>query len=884
MFKKLFAYVSILTVCLLIPCGFHPSATRAEETPRTLVLPFAINAKEDLGYLKTQISSVLGSHLEKEGATIIEMKREDLEDAYGPGTDKKRLLEIAAAYNADRVIWGSFSDFGDSFSLDARMIDTHAPTAPALVFQAQGKSLENLLSVTKELSGKIAPKLFKRQTIASIEVKGNQRIESDAILKVIKSKVGGSYIPTVLSEDLRSIFSMGYFDDLKVESETKPDGVAILFHVKEKPTIRRIRIKGNVRFKDEEIRENLTLSTGAILNVFKIQNNIKQIEALYKDKNYHMVKVDYRILPLENNQADIEFSIDEGPKLYVTEILFEGNSSFEAKKLKKEMDTTEKGFFYFLSSSGDLNRSVLDQDMAKLNAFYHNQGFIHARISEPQIDILDEHIRITIKISEGPKYKVGAIDISGELIRPKKDLIAKLSMKSDEYYSREKVRTDVITLTDIYGDQGYAYADVSPKIDEDENKRIINVNFNISKGQQVYLENILISGNTYTRDKVIRRAMSVQEQELFSVSRIKRSIRNLYRLEYFEDIKVNQLKGTSADKMSLKIEVSEKPTGTFSFGAGHSSEENFFLTGSISKRNFLGYGQTLAFAGQFGSSTKDFQLSFTEPWLMDTHLSATVRAYNRAKEYEDQYDLRENGGGFRFSYPIFDYTRIYWGYDLRMTEVTDVTDKAPKSIEELEGTNLTSSVNVSIGYDSRDRGFNTTEGSKHGISIEYAGLGGDISFAKYMLESGWYFPLFKGLVGFVHGKTGYVHQIDDSLFLPDYEKCYLGGINSIRGFDYRGIHLEDEEGNKAGAERMVQFNLEIGFPIAEKQGLRGVVFYDAGNVYDHGIDLGDVRQSAGYGIRWNSPFAPIRIEYGYILDRREDEGQGRWEFTMGGAF
>ena len=658
-----------------------------------------------------------------------------------------------------------------------------------------------------------------------------------------------------------------------------------------------------------------------MLNIHKIRSNIDQIEAMYKEKNYHKVHVDYKILPLENNQADIEFNIDEGPKLYVTSIVFEGNHSFDADELKDEIKTTEKGFFYWLSSSGDLDRTTLDQDIARLNAFYHNQGFINARIGEPQVEILDEDIHVTIKISEGPRFKVGKVDIAGDLIMPKEELMAQMSITKEEYYNREKVRNDLLTLTDIYGDKGYAYADIRQNIDEDQDKKEVNITFNIDKRQQVYIDTIIITGNTRTRDKVIRRELKIHEHELFSGKAIKRSIRDLIRLDYFEDIKVNQIhnndenkaqgndpgktpdgeegkapageEGKAAEsdtnKISLKIDVQEKPTGTFSFGAGYSSAENLFFMGSIAQRNFLGRGQTLRFTGQLGSRTTQYVLSFTEPWLFDTPLSGTIDAYNQAQTYENRYDLDRYGGGLRFSYPVFDYTRLYWGYtyELNDIEITDYDNASDNAID-LEGVNTTSSARVALGYDSTNKFFNPTEGSKHSISFEYAGLGGDIGYDKFEAESGWYIPIFKGLVGFLHGKGGIVHANDEDKLLPDYETYYLGGINSLRGFDYRGVHLTEinEEGDevKVGGKKMVQFNAELIFPLVKEFSVMGVVFYDTGNVYDQSIDLGDMRKSAGYGLRWFSPLAPIRIEYGYILDPREGEGTGRWEFTMGGAF
>ena len=885
---KKWPFLALIVMLLVFPGPCPMVFSQTDQTARVLVLPFAVNAPENLGYLSTQIATVIGTHLEQDGARSIATDPGDPDLAVGSFFDLDQIGRKARAYEATHVIWGSFTMIGERFSLDARLFKRDAPSAPQ-TFHVEGRSLENLLSVLKTLSGQIGLKLFERDIISEIKVLGNERIEADAILRVVKSETGGIYQDAQLTRDLRAIYQMGYFDDLRVEADDGPGGKVITFHVKEKPVVRRIRIRGNLRFTDEEIRENMTLNTGAVLNIFRIRSNMDQIESMYKEKNYHKVRVDYKIIPLENNQADIEFTIDDGPKLYVTSILFEGNQAFDAEDLKDVIKTNEKGFFSFITSSGDMDRADLEQDTARLNAFYHNQGFIRARISDPDVQILEEEIHIIFKINEGPQFKVGKVDIQGDLIMEKQTLVDKLSITREAFYNREKVRNDLIALTDIYGDEGYAYADIRHRIDEDPDRKLVNITFDVDKRQQVFFEKIIISGNTRTRDKVIRRELRVHEQELFSGKAIKRSIRSLIRLDYFEDIKVNQMRGSDEDKLSLKLDVVEKPTGTFSFGAGYSSEENLFFMGSIAQRNFLGRGQTLRLTGQFGGSTNQFVLGFTEPWLLDTRLSATIEAYNQTKEYDDQYDLSSYGGGLRFSYPVLRDTRLFWSYSyvLNDIEITDF-DNAPQSAIDLEGVNLTSAARIALVYDSRDRLFNPSEGSKHSASFEYAGLGGDIGFDKYELETGWYIPIYKGLVGFVHGRGGYVRRNSDDKTLPDYEKYYLGGINSLRGFDYRDVHLteinENGEEIKVGGEYMIQFNAELIFPLYEKLSLMGLVFYDTGNVYEQGIDLGDLRETAGYGIRWISPIAPIRIEYGHILDQREGEGSGRWEFTMGGAF
>jgi len=875
-----------LATLLILGSLLNPSMATAANSVRVMVLPFTINATQDLDYLSTQIADVLADQLKRDGAVMVRMTPEEARQALKSGLDQARIGQIGREFEADRIIWGSFTLIGDRFSLDVRMQATAGDGLPTN-FHAEGTQLENLLKVLNGLGGQIGLKLFHRQIVSEIRIIGNQRIEPDAVLRVIKTKSGSIYQKDQVSKDLKAIYEMGYFDDLRAEAESSPKGVIITFQVKEKPTIRRIKISGNLRFDDDAIKENLTINTGAILNIYKIRSNIEQIESMYKEKNYHQVTVEYKVLPLDNNQADIEFIVEEGPKLYVTDIKFEGNKSIKDKKLKKEIQTSEKGFFYWITSSGDLDRTKLDQDAALLNNFYLNQGYINARVAEPQVDIGDKGIQIIFKIEEGPRFKVGHIDVTGDLILPKEELLKDLSLGQAVYFNREKLRNDVIALTDLYGNFGYAYADIKPQIKEDPDRLVVDINYDIRKKQEVYYENIFISGNSRTRDKVIRRELLVHEQERFNGEALKKSIRRLYRLDYFEDIKVDSLKGSADDKMSLKIDVTEKPTGMFTFGAGYSSEESVFLVGSIAQRNFLGRGQTLRLEGQIGGATTRYNLAFTEPWLFDIPLSATISLYDQFKDYTE-YDRYSTGGGLGFSYPIFEYTRIYFSYAFDSSEVSDIDVAADDTIKELEGTNVTSSVSLALGYDSRDSVYTPTEGSKHSISYEYAGLGGDVGFDKFIVDTGWYIPLFKGLVGFVHGKAGTVTKNADEKILPDYEKFYLGGINSLRGFEYRGVHITDVNSDGIvtirGGTKMIQFNFEIIIPIVKKMGVMGVVFYDAGNVYDDSFDVGDLRRTAGYGFRWFSPLAPIRVEYGKILDPREGEGDGRWEFTMGGAF
>ncbi|MDA8137729.1 MAG: outer membrane protein assembly factor BamA [Desulfobacteraceae bacterium] len=914
--KQMCYYRSILVLALLMTAVIQSiwldGADSESNTLTVLVLPVQVNAQKELSYLRNQIAGVLAQRLEKEGAKTITLNDSEIDSALHTvegGLDQIRAM--ARDRKADKVIWGSFTVFDESFSLDLRLLDVKEGAAPQRFF-AQGQRLEDLITITNDLGDQISLALFQRQMVTEIRIQGNKRIETDAILRVIKTKKNTVYKPDTVSQDLKAIYSMGYFDDVRAESQSNPTGLTIIFHLKEKPTVRRIKIEGNNYLDEDKIKDNLTISTGAILNVFKIRSNVDQIEKLYKEKNYHKAKVDYKITPLENNQADLEFIIEEGPKVYVTNIQFEGNKSFEAKALKKPLKVKEKGFFYWLTDSGDLDRAELDQDVGRLSDFYTNKGYINAKVGEPVVDIRDDGIQITFKIDEGQRFKVGKIDVTGDLILPKEELIKPLSITKETYFSREKLRNDVLAITDVYADRGYAYADVSPRITQNQENLTVDVTFDVKQHDLVYFEKIIITGNTRTRDKVIRRELRVKEQGLFSSKELKRSVRNLYTLEYFEDVKVDTLKGSADDKMTLKLDVKEKATGSFSFGVGYSSEQNLFFTGSITEHNLFGRGQTLGLTGSIGSRTSMFNLSFTEPYLFDTPLRFTANVYNQEqRENESSYTRKSHGGGVQFGYPVWDYTRVYAGYNLDFTDISlnrcTQTDASGQPIidpvtgqpvqvycssppppdivllsENNQGANITSSVNTSLVYDSRDRTFNTTEGSKHSIYIEEAGLGGDIGFHKYIGQTMWFFPLIKPFIGFANAKLGAIYT-NGGMLLPDYEKFYLGGINSMRGFGYHGIYVRGDNNIITGGSFMAQFNFEIIFPIAASAGVNGVTFYDMGNVYEPSF-MGDLRRSAGVGIRWLTAIAPLRLEYGWILDPRKDEQNGQVEFSLGGSF
>lgn len=873
-------FLALLAMLAAVPLCWGTS--RAQAPVDVVVLPFEVYAAEELQYLGTQVPEMLGRQLQDAGARLATPARPV--DA----ADPQSLREAGREAAADFVIWGSLTLIGQRFSIDARMIEPYGEAPPKL-YRVEGDGIENLSGKLQELAGDIRVDLFGLVEIQSIRVEGNTRIESDAVLRVIRIRPGDTFSAKAVTEDLKAVFRMGYFDDVRVEAVDVAGGKDLVFRVQEKPTIRGIRIGGNNVYDDEAILQSLTVGTGSVLNLTKVRSSIDRIEEMYREKNYHNARITYEVENLDNNQVNVVFDIDEGGKIRIQTIRFEGNSAFSDKQLKKKMQTKEQGFFYWLTSSGDLDTEKLAQDAVIIQQYYQTEGYINARVSDPEVEYEQDAIEVSIKIAEGGRYRLGEVSVTGDLILTEPELKSGLEITQSEYFNRELLQKDVLTLNDLYGAQGYAFSEIRPKIDQDNENLTVDVSYQIAKGNLAYFDEIVIAGNTKTRDKVIRRQLRVYEQELYNGAELKNGIQRLNRLDYFQDIKVNTIR-TGDDRMTLKLDVEEKPTGMVSFGGGFSSVDNLFGVVSVEERNLFGRGQQLGVKAQLGGTSTRYDIRFTEPWLFDIPLAASVNAYKWTYEYDD-YDKDSTGLNFSLGYPVFLNTRFTVAYELDLTDI-DITDRdeASDSILDLEGENLKSSVTGSLRYDTTNRAFNPTSGSVYGISTEYAGLGGDIGFTKVTGDVGWYVPFFESLTGVLKGKGGYVTENPDGK-LPDYERFYIGGINTIRGVDRDDVNPredpDDDNSAVIGGDRFVVVSLELVFPLSGQMGLMGVAFCDMGGSYDNDddIDPSDFVKTVGGGIRWLSPFGPLDIEYGFVVDPGYSEADGgKFEFTMGRTF
>jgi outer membrane protein insertion porin family len=879
--------IFVLMVFLMVQF-LNLSKVRAESNGKVALMPFAIHSQINLAYLQKNILESLFDGLNKQNIPVVPLSKTEPWLTKMIPTDWKELRTIGIQMEADFLIFGSLTKIGQRVNLTGNLLDTKTEKPP-LTFSLTEEGLENILRLMERFSKEVGSRILNQEKIIGISIKGNQRIEAQAIEKELKSKVGEPFMAEILDQDLRAIFKMGFFADVRLEVQQNPQGKWVTFVVEERPFVKRIDFNGYKEIKEEDLKEQVTIKPYTVLNLNTISETQEKLTAFYQSKGYYNIKITYSVAQEDKGQAAVVvFNIVEGKKVYIKSITFQGNKGISEKQLKSIMATNEKGYFYWFTSSGVYKKELLEQDLEKISSLYYNHGYLKAKVGEPSVRHEGEWLYITVPIEEGQPYKMGQVGISGDLIQTQDKMMAALAITKEKFYNREVIRKDILMLNDLYSAEGYAFVEIIPQIKDDPAALRVDLVYDIKKGAKVYFERIDIVGNVKTRDKVIRREFTVGEQGLFDVQALRKSNANLHRLDFFEEVNLSTSPGSQEDRMKLKVEVKEKMTGSFSLGGGYSAVENFMIMGQVSERNLFGRGQRLSLDAQLGSVTQRYNLGFFEPWLFDTRVASDSNIYNWTHIY-DEYTKESVGGSLGFGYPVLgEDIRLSVTYAYDNANVTQVLANAAQVIKDMEGRHQTSSVRLALRRDTRDVVINTTKGSVNTVSVEYAGgpLGGTNYFTRYLASSAWFIPSFWGTTFFAYGKWGYITQ-NEGGDLPLYEKYYLGGMSSIRGYKQDEISPRDPvTGDKIGGEQMVQFNLELIFPLIPKAGLKGVVFFDAGDAYskDLSIYAMSIKTSVGLGIRWYSPIGPLRLEYGWNLNPPPGYSTSNWAFSVGTFF
>ena len=731
------------------------------------------------------------------------------------------------------------------------------------------------------------------KTVSAIKIQGNKRVDSSTIFYYIKTEVGKPISRPIIRKDIEQIYSLGQFNDIQVDVRPgKDDGVEVIFVVEEIPSVGEVNFVGNDALDSPDLRDVISIKRGVTFKEHLVNDTIQKLTVHYREKAFFLAQVNVDTVINTNGLVDVTININEGEKVQIEEIRFTGNKSFDADDLKDVMETQEDWLFSLFDESGIYKKDVLKVDVLRLEAFYQDNGYLRVRVHEPQIEVNaeDKEIYIDIKIDEGLQYKFGKITAQEVEEYSGKNLLEGIKSKPGAVYNISLLREDILNITEKFSEKGFAYADVNPKANINDETRTVDLDIQVDPGRKVYVGKVNIIGNTRTRDNVIRREFRFKEGELFNSKKLKRSKQRINNLQFFQNVKIDTHRGDSPDLIDVDTTVTEKPTGSISFGAGFSSVDKVIFNASIAQDNVFGTGRQVNFSANISARRTNFNLNLTEPRIFDSDVSAGINIFNSRSDFFS-FDTRSRGGGLTFGKNFSETDWAGLNYRFARVRISDVINPTSLIMEE---TRTTSRIGATFIRDSRDNFLNPTKGWRHVVRLEFAGsfLGG-ADFYKTGYEITYYRKLIGKLVGAVHGAISFAegHSGEE---LPVFERYFMGGPNSLRGFTIRQVGPLDSIGDPVGGEQSLLLNFELQYPLTE--GFRVFAFYDRGNVYgsagpggsiastDTSFNLSKMRESVGGGIRFISPFGPISLAYGFKLDQRTGESSGEFHFSAGNAF
>jgi outer membrane protein insertion porin family len=735
--------------------------------------------------------------------------------------------------------------------------------------------LTAVLGLAAAVAAQQPPVLIKELT-----VEGNRRVQEAVILGRVKSAIGAIFNPAQLSEDVRAVFALGFFDDVQLKVEDFEGGVKVGFVVVERPFVRDVDFVGNKHVSTNELQDKIDLKLGSVYNPVDVQRARERMKEHYESEGYFEVQITPDIEKFADGDVKVVFTINEGRQMKIEEIVIRGNRGLTDKQIKNAMATQERQYWIL---RGTVQRQRLDEDVDRILQLYNDHGYIQARVESHDVTVDREKARVTINIVvvEGSQHHVASIGFTGVTLVPESEVRRQVKLKPGDVFSRGALRDSVKSIEDLYSNIGRASAEVNPKLDIQPESKIA-ILFEVSEGPTVYVERINIAGNVRSQDKILRRELQMAEGEIFTLRKLQRSKQRLTNLGYFEKVEVNTAPGSDKTKIVVNIDVTERPTGLFSIGGGFSSADGILGTIDLSQNNFLGRGWLATIKIRAGANIQQGQLSFTEPWLFDRPLAAGFDLFSTQRQFLE-YDYRTLGGGLRLSHPFEEFWRWHLGYRLTQDDILHVKNPQDSFLRDEEGTHITSLVSGAVGRDSRDSIQTPSKGGQLAWSTDLAGLGGDHHYAKTTLFMTYFQPVWFGHIMSGRAEGGYGFGFGDER-LPVFERFFLGGPNSIRSFKTRQISPQDEFGTRIGGTSEVLGNLEYLIPLPFD--IRLAAFFDIGNVYGFKtkFDLTDLRKAAGGGIRWVSPFGAIRVDYGFNLDRRPGEKAANFHFSVGSPF
>lgn len=775
-------------------------------------------------------------------------------------------------------------------------------------------SLISLLAITCSLSLSAQDtKEYPKVNEVRVEFDGFQSVSEEFVFGNVQLRAGMDYNTALVDQSIRTLYGTGHFEFVEVKVETAEDGsVIVIFEVIPKYTIERIAYSGNKKYKNERLSSKGELEAGLPLDEYQVSEAADKIEAYYVKKGFPDVTVDYRIQRDEaTGYAVVLYDIDEGSNVKIKGLFFEGNSAIDDKELAKVLETQKRDWLSWLTGSGRFDQKKFKEDLELLRTYYRNQGYLDITVDEDSVVLAyksDGHLEITIPVIEGQFYTLGEMSIENATIFTTGELLSVVDVTPGTAFSPEKVDAAAADIREYYTSRGYLDAGVRAERVPNMQTRAIDLVFRVRESEKFYVESIKVEGNTITKTRVIIRELALRPGDVFDLKRMNTSENRLRNTRYFGDVRMNPESTNVPGRRDLSVTVSEGRTGNFTFGAGFGSVESAVVYFELTQGNFdlfnwrsgfRGDGQKFRFRASLGSTSNEVIIAFEEPWLFEQRLAFGVELFRRESDYNSS-DYNELRTGFELYLRrrLFELVEARMSYRFEIVEIFDVgmgTDPANDGIADVfqaaDGEkDVVSKVGLTLLRDTRDSLMFTRRGNRTSLMSELAGLGGDVNYLKLEARTAHFIPTFDlyEQTFSIIGRVGTVSTYSNSDEVPFYDRFYLGGPDSLRGFEHRdvGPRDNDDEDEAIGGNSYGMLSFEYGFRIAEPLGL--VVFYDCGFVNESDYDFSPSNYASNWGIgaRIIMMGSPLKLDLGIpmtVPDDAEDNG-AQFNFSFGTRF
>lgn len=735
---------------------------------------------------------------------------------------------------------------------------------------------------------------FEPFVVKDIRVEGIQRTEAGTIFSYLPVRVGDTLTEQKASAAVRSLFATGFFKDVRLESD---EGVLVVM-VEERPAIDQITFTGQKEFSKDILKaalKDIGLSEGRILDRALLERAEQELKTQYLSRGKYAAQVNTTVTPLERNRVAIQFNIVEGGVAKIRQINFVGNQAFKEKTLRNLFVLRTPGVLTWYSKNDQYSRQKLEADLETLRSFYLNEGFLEFTIDSTQVSISPDKkdIFLTVNLTEGRRYKVTDFRFAGNLIVPEKDLRKLLQLEPGDQFSREKLTESTKLMADRMGDDGYAFANINPVPDINRETGEVSFTLYVDPGRRVYVRRINISGNSTTRDEVIRRELRQLEGGWYSAALLQRSKQRVDKLGYFSEVTVDTVAVPGVpDQVDVSVNVVERPTGNLLFGVGYSTAEGVIFSGSVSQNNLFGTGNAMSLQLNTGKVNTVYAVSFTRPYFTDDGVGLGVDLYKREVDSSSlsvsSYATDTIGAGVRLSVPINETDTINYGLAAERTKIDLFEDSSQRYrdfVEEFGPENTALPLTAGWSRDKRDSAIYTRRGTFQKASVEVAIPPGELRYYRGQYELQWFLPVGRENVLQLTGRVGYADGYNDKP-LPFYKNFYLGGVGTVRGYETASIGPEDESGDNIGGSRMALVSAEFFFPfpgLEKDRSVRLSAFVDAGLVGET-YDFGETRASAGVALSWFSPMGPLKISFGFPLNATDEDEEQPFQFSIGTVF